>query len=116
MLLSPMFCILALVMAIRTAPDMTWIIAIGITAILGSVIVIMSLVMPKFKIFQKLIDKKGVGVYYRIPESVELSIELGGRKYYKSTQISQFGVVSYMMDSPNKIIFKHQTGALKFVE
>ena len=65
---------------------------------------------------QKLIEKKGVGVYYRIPESVELSIDVEGRKYYKQTQISQFGVVSYMMNAPNKIIFKPQTGALKFVE
>ena len=57
MLLAPMFCIISLIMAVRTAPDMTWIIAIGIVAILTSVIIIMSLVMPKFKIFQKLIDK-----------------------------------------------------------
>ena len=57
MLLAPMFCAISLIMAIRTAPDMTWIIAIGIAAILTSVIIIMSLVMPKFKIFQKLIDK-----------------------------------------------------------
>ena len=57
MLLAPMFCIISLIMAFKTAPDMTWIIAIGIVAILTSVIIIMSLVMPKFKIFQKLIDK-----------------------------------------------------------
>ncbi len=57
MLLAPMFCVISLIMAIRTAPDMTWIIAVGIVAILTSVIIIMSLVMPKFKIFQKLIDK-----------------------------------------------------------
>lgn len=57
MLLAPMFCIISLFMAVKTAPDMTWIIAIGVVAILTSVIIIMSLVMPKFKIFQKLIDK-----------------------------------------------------------
>ena len=44
-------------MAIQTAPDMSWIIAVGTAAILGSVILIMSLVIPKFKIFQGLIDK-----------------------------------------------------------
>ncbi len=65
---------------------------------------------------QKIIEKKGVGLYYRIPEMVELSIEQGGEKYFKTTQISQFGVVSYMMDSPDKITFKQQTGALKTVE
>ena len=57
MLLAPMFCVFSLIMAFRTAPDMTWIIAVGIVAILTSIITIMSLVMPKFKIFQKLIDK-----------------------------------------------------------
>ena len=45
MLLAPMFCILALIMAIRTAPDMTWIIAVGVVAILSSIIIIMALVM-----------------------------------------------------------------------
>ncbi len=57
MLLAPMFCIFSLIMAIRTAPDMTWIIAVGIVAILTSVVIIMALVMPKFKIYQKLVDK-----------------------------------------------------------
>ena len=57
MLLAPMFCIISLIMAFRTAPDMTWIIAVGIVAILTSVIIIMSLVVPRFKFFQKLIDK-----------------------------------------------------------
>ncbi|MBQ1387230.1 ABC transporter ATP-binding protein [Candidatus Saccharibacteria bacterium] len=57
MLLAPMFCILSLIMAIRTAPDMTWIIAVGVVAILSSIIIIMVLVMPKFKIYQKFVDK-----------------------------------------------------------
>lgn len=57
MLLAPTFCIFSLIMAIRTAPDMTWIIAIGIAAIVTSVVIIMMLVMPKFKIYQKLVDK-----------------------------------------------------------
>ncbi len=57
MLLAPMFCIISLIMAIQTAPDMTWIIVIGIVAIVISVVIIMLLVMPKFKIYQKLVDK-----------------------------------------------------------
>ncbi len=44
-------------MAFQTAPDMTWIIAVGVGAIILSMIVILSAVMPKFKLFQKLIDK-----------------------------------------------------------
>ncbi len=65
---------------------------------------------------QKLIAKKGVGLYYRIPEMVELSIDFDGRRYFKATQLTQYGVVSYMLDSPKKISFKPQTGALERVE
>ena len=57
MLRAPLFCVISVIMAIQTAPDMSWIILVGVAAILGSVILIMSLVVPKFKIFQGLIDK-----------------------------------------------------------
>ncbi|MBR2840137.1 ABC transporter ATP-binding protein [Candidatus Saccharibacteria bacterium] len=57
MLRAPLFCIISVIMAISTAPDMSWIILVGAAAILGSVVLIMSLVIPKFKIFQDLIDK-----------------------------------------------------------
>ena len=57
MLRAPMFCILGLIMAVQTAPDMSWIILIGIVGVLASAAIIMSLVVPKFKIFQKLIDR-----------------------------------------------------------
>ena len=57
MLRAPLFCIISIIMAIQTAPDMSWIILVGAVAILGSVVLIMSIVMPKFKIFQELVDK-----------------------------------------------------------
>lgn len=57
MIRSPLFLIISIIMAIQTAPDMSWIIVVGSVAIVGSAILIMSLVMPKFKIFQELIDK-----------------------------------------------------------
>ncbi len=57
MLRAPLFCIISLVMAVQTAPDMSWIILVGTVAIILMVALIMSLVVPKFKIFQKLIDK-----------------------------------------------------------
>lgn len=57
MLRSPLFCIISIIMAIQTAPDMSWIIVVGAVAILGSVILIMSLVIPKFKIFQNFVDR-----------------------------------------------------------
>ncbi len=57
MLRAPLFCIISIALAIQTAPDMSWIILVGAAAILGSVALIMSLVMPKFKIFQDFVDK-----------------------------------------------------------
>lgn len=57
MLRAPLFLLVSIIMAIQTAPDMSWIIIIGAVAILGSVVLIMSLVIPKFKIFQGLVDK-----------------------------------------------------------
>lgn len=57
MLRAPLFCILGLVMAIQTAPEMSWIIVVGITAVVVSATVILGIVGPKFKVFQTLIDK-----------------------------------------------------------
>ncbi len=54
---APLFCIISIVLALQTAPDMSWIIWIGVAGVLGTVILIMSLVVPKFKIFQTLVDK-----------------------------------------------------------
>ena len=57
LLRAPLFLIISIIMAIHTAPDMSWIILVGAAAILGSAVMIISIVMPKFKVFQKLIDK-----------------------------------------------------------
>ncbi|MBQ8985072.1 ABC transporter ATP-binding protein [Candidatus Saccharibacteria bacterium] len=57
MLRAPLFCILGLVMAIRTAPEMSWIIVVGITAVVVSATIILSIVGPKFRIFQTLVDR-----------------------------------------------------------
>lgn len=57
MLRAPLFCIIALIKAFQTAPDMTWIITVAILTILLTVALIMIPVIPKFKKFQKLIDK-----------------------------------------------------------
>ena len=54
---APLTCILAIGQAIATAPDMTWIIALAVGVILFLTVVIMSIVMPKFKIIQKLADR-----------------------------------------------------------
>ena len=57
MIRAPLFCVISVLMAIQTAPDMSWIILVGVAAIMGSVVMIMALVVPKFKIFQGMIDK-----------------------------------------------------------
>lgn len=57
MLRAPLFCIIGLVMAIQTAAEMSWIIVIGVLAVIIMAAIIIALVLPKFKIFQKLFDK-----------------------------------------------------------
>lgn len=54
---APLTCILAIGQAIATAPDMTWIITLAVGIILCLTVLIMSIVMPKFKIIQKLADR-----------------------------------------------------------
>lgn len=54
---APLTCILAIGQAIATAPDMTWIIALAVGVILFFAILIMSIVMPKFKILQQIADR-----------------------------------------------------------
>jgi len=54
---APMMAVVAIIQAFRTAADMTWIIALAIGIVIVCVVSILSVVIPKFKIFQKLIDK-----------------------------------------------------------
>ena len=51
---APMFCIISLIMAIQTAPDMSFIIAIGIALVISATLAVLIPVIPKFKIFQKI--------------------------------------------------------------
>lgn len=57
LLRAPMIAIMAIIQAVATAPDMTWIIALAVATLLVLVTVILAIVMPKFKIFQQLIDR-----------------------------------------------------------
>lgn len=54
---APMSAILAIIQAAATAPDMTWIIALAVGVLIFLVVLIMSIVMPKFKIIQQMLDK-----------------------------------------------------------
>lgn len=57
MLRAPMMALGAIIQAVRTAPDMTWIMALGVGLIIFFSVILLSLAMPKFKIFQSLLDK-----------------------------------------------------------
>ena len=57
MLRAPLMAIGAIFEAVALAPDMTWIIALSVSILLFLVISILSLVMPKFMLYQKLVDK-----------------------------------------------------------
>ena len=57
LLRAPLMGIGAIIQAFRTAPDMTWILALAVVTILVFSISILSIVIPKFKIYQKLIDR-----------------------------------------------------------
>ncbi len=53
----PMMAIGAIVQAVITAPNMTWIIVLAVVTLLATVSTVLIIVMPKFKIFQKLLDR-----------------------------------------------------------
>ena len=57
MLRAPMMATIAIVQAIAIAPDMNWIIILAVVTLLTCITIIMSIVIPKFRIFQKLLDR-----------------------------------------------------------
>ena len=57
MLRVPLTCVIAVGLAVATAPSMTWIIALAVAIVVTIVICIFIVVGPKFKTLQKLVDK-----------------------------------------------------------
>ena len=57
MLRAPLMAIGAIFEAIALAPDMTWIIALSVAILILFIVLILGLVMPKFMIYQKLVDR-----------------------------------------------------------
>lgn len=55
--LAPITGIGGIVMALDKSVSMSWIIALGVVILIGIVVVVFSIVTPRFKIVQKLIDK-----------------------------------------------------------
>lgn len=57
MLRAPLMCIGAIIQAITTAANMTWIIILAVFILISTTTTIMALVIPKFRILQKLWDE-----------------------------------------------------------
>ncbi|MDD4692630.1 ABC transporter ATP-binding protein [Eubacterium aggregans] len=54
---APIMGIGGIIMAIRQSPSMSWIIAVAVLVLVGMISIVFSLVMPRFKIIQKLVDR-----------------------------------------------------------
>lgn len=54
---SPIMAIGGIVMALRESVSMSWIIAVACITLIGLILVLASITMPKFKVMQKLVDK-----------------------------------------------------------
>ena len=54
---APIMGVGGVVMALQKSVSMSWIIALAVIVLIGIIIVLFSIVMPKFKIVQKLIDR-----------------------------------------------------------
>ena len=53
----PFMAIGAIIQAFRTAPNMTWIIAVSVAILFIPAAILISLAIPKFKVYQKILDK-----------------------------------------------------------
>ena len=56
-LMAPIMAIWAVYKAYALAPSLSWIIALAVVILLGVIIVLFSMALPKFKVLQKLVDK-----------------------------------------------------------
>ncbi|WP_418791839.1 ABC transporter ATP-binding protein [Phosphitispora sp. TUW77] len=54
---APILAIGGVIRAISSSPSMSWIIGIAVICLVGTIFVLFSLVMPKFKMIQKLVDR-----------------------------------------------------------
>ena len=54
---APIMGVGGIIMALRQSTSMSWVIALAVIVLTGMICVVFSLVMPKFKIIQKLIDR-----------------------------------------------------------
>ncbi len=57
MLLAPLMGIGAIIMAYRNSPSMTWIMGLGLLLMIGIILVLFSIALPRFKRLQALLDR-----------------------------------------------------------
>ncbi|TLS53305.1 ABC transporter ATP-binding protein [Paenibacillus antri] len=57
LLFAPIMGVGGIILAIRSSASMSWIIAVAVIAIVGIILIMFALAVPKFKTLQKLIDK-----------------------------------------------------------
>ena len=56
-LAAPIMAVGAVIKAYHMAPSMSWILALAVTVLVGMIMVIFAIALPKFKMLQKLVDK-----------------------------------------------------------
>jgi ATP-binding cassette subfamily B protein len=54
---APIMGVGSIIMAVSTAPSMSWIIILAVAVLIGMVVTIMALAMPKFRLIQDLVDR-----------------------------------------------------------
>ena len=54
---APILAVGGIVMAVGKSVSMSWIIAVGVAILIGLILIIFSIALPKFKIVQKLVDR-----------------------------------------------------------
>jgi ATP-binding cassette subfamily B protein len=54
---APIMGVGSVIMAVNTAPSMSWILALAVAALIGMIIAIMAAAMPKFRLIQALVDR-----------------------------------------------------------
>lgn len=54
---APIMAVGAIIKAMHTAPNMSWIIALAVAILLVVIVIIFAIAMPKFQILQKLVDR-----------------------------------------------------------
>lgn len=57
LLFAPIMGIGGIILAVRSSVSMSWVIAVAVISIVGLILIMFALAVPKFKILQKLIDK-----------------------------------------------------------